>query len=298
MNYYILIQLLFLNISCNTQNEFQFSLEHFEEEIIAYQPVQNSSLSKKDFDHGSFIIKETQKATKGNPKNFNRADYFNILSAFLTLKESKANIKIAFEKFRQSEGSCEYFIEFEKIVETNTKYDLIRADYAEQLKKCQATALPKKLVDLSEYSKEHHLNLALVKCMDHLNTLDQMHRTQASKKAAEQQKKLDLQNQAVVDSLYQIHQTYIGKSLVGASYESVMWAVIQHSNLDMMEKYLPVIHKAVQEKELSTGPLKMLLDRFYGLKYGYQIFGSQSGFNFKLADDKTRKEIEEKYDLE
>jgi len=77
-----------------------------------------------------------------------------------------------------------------------------------------------------------------------------------------------------------------------------MWAVIQHSNLEMMERYLPVIQKAVKDKELNIVPLKMLIDRFYGLKYGYQIFGSQSGFGFEMADEKTRKEIELKYGIE
>ena len=67
----------------------------------------------------------------------------------------------------------------------------------------------------------------------------------------------------------------------------------------MMEKYLPVVHIAVKEKELSTTPLKMLIDRYYGLKYGYQVFGSQSSdFGFKMADEKKRKEIKLKYGIE
>jgi len=41
----------------------------------------------------------------------------------------------------------------------------------------------------------------------------------------------------------------------------------------------------------------MLIDRFYGLKYGYQIFGSQSGFGFEMADEETRKKIELKYGI-
>jgi len=61
---------------------------------------------------------------------------------------------------------------------------------------------------------------------------------------------------------------------------------------------LPVVHKGVKEKQIKDMPLKMLIDRFYGLKYGYQFFGSQSGFGFKSANDETRKEIEIKYDLE
>lgn len=298
MNYHLLILFAFLNFSCHAQDQFEFSAEQFEKEIIAYQPVQNSVISEKDFNHGSMIIKETQKAVKGNPNNFNRADYFNILSAFLTFRETEANIQTAFEKFKQAEGSCEYFIHLEKVIAENVKYDLIRSEYNQQLKKCQATYIPKKEVNLSEYCKEHNLNADLVKCVDKLNSLDQQYRNQTSEKAINQQRKLDRQNQAIVDSLYRVHQSYIGRSLVGEKYASVMWAVIQHSNLAMMEKYLPIIHKAVEAKELAVGPFKMLLDRFYGLKYGYQVFGSQNGFDFKLADKKTRKEIEQKYSLE
>ena len=36
----------------------------------------------------------------------------------------------------------------------------------------------------------------------------------------------------------------------------------------------------------------MFVDRYYGLKYGYQVFGSQSGFGFELADPKTKEKIE------
>jgi hypothetical protein len=103
----------------------------------------------------------------------------------------------------------------------------------------------------------------------------------------------------MIDALYKKYETYIGRSLVGKKFENVMWAVIQHSNIDMMERYLPVIKKAVTDKEIEVGPLKMLIDRFYGLKYGYQIFGSQGeGFGFKLADEKTKNEIKIMYGIE
>lgn len=134
--------------------------------------------------------------------------------------------------------------------------------------------------------------------MHQLNVQDQKHRNSSSKKSiVQQQKVLDQQNQLVIDSLYSIHKSYVGRSLVGEEFQYVMWSVIQHSTVEIMEKYLPIVHSAVQEKELDEGPFKMLLDRFYGLKYGYQIFGSQSGFGFKLADDKTRQEIEKKYSI-
>lgn len=74
-----------------------------------------------------------------------------------------------------------------------------------------------------------------------------------------------------------------------------MFIVIQHSNLKMMERYLPVIQKAVKGKEVDVLALKYLIDRYYGATYGYQIFGSQNGI--EIADEKTRKEIERKYGI-
>ncbi|MFK7783667.1 MAG: hypothetical protein AB8B56_01055 [Crocinitomicaceae bacterium] len=65
-----------------------------------------------------------------------------------------------------------------------------------------------------------------------------------------------------------------------------------------MEKYLPILQKAVADGQINEKPFKMLIDRYYGLKYGYQVFGSQSGCGFELADDKKREEIKTKYNLE
>jgi hypothetical protein len=63
-----------------------------------------------------------------------------------------------------------------------------------------------------------------------------------------------------------------------------------------MERYLPQISKAVEQKELSTEPLKMLIDRIYTVKYHYQIFGSQLGV--PVADEKTKSEVIKNYRLE
>lgn len=112
------------------------------------------------------------------------------------------------------------------------------------------------------------------------------------------QKLLDKENQQTVEALYQQHNTYIGRSLVGTEHEAVMWSVIQHADPEMMEKYLPVIHKAVQDGELDMGPLKMLIDRYYGLTKGYQFFGTQSGFGFENAGKEEKNKIKEMYGID
>jgi hypothetical protein len=69
--------------------------------------------------------------------------------------------------------------------------------------------------------------------------------------------------------------------------------IIQHSNLNSQEKYLAMIHAAVQAGELSEAPLKMLLDRIYTKKTGKQIFGSQ--LNVPFADQSVIESVKERY---
>jgi len=298
MKNYILILMTIFAINCNAQNDFTFEYDNFENQFLSYKATQSPKTSEKDFEYATMILKETKSATKNNPENFNLVDYFNILSAFLTLTESEKNIKIAFEKFKNADGSCEYILSFENSIKTNPKYDIIRADYLNKLKECKSKSTGEKKFIIDEYCKSNSLNSDLVKKMNQVNIDDQKYRNQSSRELLDKQKKLDIENQKIINALYKEHKTYLGKSLVGEKFESVMWAVIQHSNTEMLSEYLPIIQKAVKEKELDEVPLKMMIDRYYGLTYGYQIFGSQSGFGFELADEKKKKEIKLKYGIE
>lgn len=298
MKNYILILLVISFFSGNAQNKTVFEYESFENQFFTYEPYQNPKTSKKDFDYASMILRETKSAINNKLENFSVADYFNILSAFLSLKESKENIFIVYQKFKENEESCEYIIRLEETIKKSPKYDIIRKDYNKELAKCKSNYTTEKEFNIFEYCKTNNLDLALVKQINQINTDDQRYRNKSSKELKIKQQKLDKENQEVINSLYNKYKKYIGKSLVGRKFESVMWAVIQHSNVEMMAKYLPIIQNAVKEKELDVAPLKMLIDRFYGLKYGYQIFGSQIEFGFELADEKKRKEIKSKYGIE
>jgi len=74
-----------------------------------------------------------------------------------------------------------------------------------------------------------------------------------------------------------------------------MWAVIQHSNVEVMCKYLNVIEKAVKEDELSPDLLKLIVDRIYTEKYNFQIFGSQA--NIPMATQERIEQVKRKYNL-
>ena len=296
-NYIFILSIISISYSC-AQHVTEFESKNFEKQFIGYEPTQNSEISKKDFDYARLIITETKSAIKNNPQNFNLADYYNVLYAFLILKENENNINLAFEKFKNAEGSCEYVLNLEKKIEANSKYDLVREGYLEKLKECKQNSITEKEFDIEKYCNSNNLDLALVKRINQIDSADQKYRNEIPFKSESKQRALDKVNQKIIDSLYSEYDTYLGKSLVGEEFENVMWAVIQHSNPEIMGEYLPVIQKAVEEKELNETPLKMLIDRYYGLTYGYQIFGSQSGFGFELADEKKREKIKLKYGID
>jgi hypothetical protein len=297
----ILIYLIFILLasSCNGQvNNTNFSYRDFENQILKYKPERKDIVPIKDFEYGNLILQEVKSAVKKNQNHFDFPDYFNILSAFLTLKESDENIKVAFEKFKNTQGSCEYFIGLEEQIKKNNKYDIVRQEYTDKLEKCKALAKPAETpFDIVEYSKANNVDSALVKIINNIEKKDNKYRNDEQIDWPKQTA-LDKENQSAIDSLFNARKTYIGTNFVGTKFNSVMWSVIQHSNPEIMEKYLMIIQIAVKNHQLDIVPFKMLLDRFYGLKFGYQFFGTQSGFGFKLADEKTKMEVMKKYDIE
>jgi len=258
---------IYASFPTHAQKPLKFEYERFELQILTYTPVKRPNVSVKEFNYAEMIITETKEIVKGDPANFGLADYFNILTAFLTLKEGSENIYVAFEKFRDANGSCEYFLSFEDLIQKTPKYDVVRDQYSKKLMECKSDSSKQEKFDVAQYCEKNNLDCGLVKMIMQVNLKDQQHRTQNSKESLVKQKEQDEENQQAINMLYKNYNSYIGRSLVGRKFQHVMWAVIQHSNLEMMEDYLPVIHQAVQQEELDEGPLKLLIDRYYGLKY-------------------------------
>lgn len=287
----LIIGLTIIEIESPAQSSF--TERDFEHQVLDYQPEQR--VSDKAFSYAEMILRETKSATDNNPSNFNVADYFNVLSAFLTLEESDENIQLAFQKFVNAEGSCEYLTNFERKVAETEKYDPIREDFMKEAARCKASPNLHKSFNPDTYAYENGLDASLVKAIYRVKLQDQHYRD-AGGDPDPRQMALDRDNQEIIDQLYEERKTYIGRSLVGEELETVMWLVIQHSNPEMMKKFLPVVNEAVRKKELDLTPLKMLLDRYYSITEGYQFFGSQQGV--KLAGEKKRQAILQVYDLE
>jgi hypothetical protein len=271
-----------------------FSFDNFENEFMNYTPVQRDGLSSKDFSYGKMIVEQTKKAVTNDRTCFCVSDYWNITTAFYVLNESKEHISIAFTKMAESDGSHEYILPYRDRVEFD---DAIPKLYDYYYQKLKNSSYAEEHFDLDAYIQTNGLNAKLVKLISSIRDRDQEYRRENQSEFKAKQPVLDKRNQELIDSLFGVYKIYIGRSLVGKKFENEMWAVIQHSYPDMMERYLPHVCEAVQNKELHVTPLKMLVDRFYGLRYGYQIFGSQFGFGFDIADEKTRQEIMKKYQI-
>lgn len=295
MKYITLITLIFIAVSCNGQEPQQneFTYENFNKEILEYEPVKKDGVAEDDFNKGLFRLNETKLAVDNNTENFTYADYWNVAMSFVNLDESEKSIRIAFDK--AIELDAEKVCQIIKIFGYSQLDIRIPDAFYAFLKNCNDSNSSEAL-NLEEYANQNGLELELVAIMHGIQLADIKFRFN-SQVDASKQAVLDKQNQAQIDSLYGDLNTYIGKSLVGEKFQNTMWAVIQHSNVEMMEKYLPVIQEAVKNGELKVVPLKMLIDRYYGLKYGYQIFGTQDGFGFDLANEKKRGEIGVKYGI-
>lgn len=267
-----------------------WNYDNFESKFLAYEPTQKEGVSDKNFSFGEMIVTNTKKQLESDNYKFNAADYLNITTALYALNEKKETWEISLKKMSESEKGCEYLTAYKKDVnfykDSKELYDLL-------IKNCGALPKEDSKFDFSDYVNKNHLNIKLVSTIKKIGEDDQKYR---KLRDMEKQYPLDIQNQILIDSLFQVNQTYIGKSLVGDKYDAVMWAVIQHSNLEMMERYLPVVQNAVDENELNQTPFKMLIDRIYSFKYGYQIFGSQVGVD--LADKKEQMEVAKKYGIE
>ena len=68
---------------------------------------------------------------------------------------------------------------------------------------------------------------------------------------------------------------YPGKSLVGNAQASTAFLVIQHADLAIQEKYLPLISKAADNGEVRWSSVALLVDRVRMRKGEKQIYGSQ-----------------------
>ena len=86
----------------------------------------------------------------------------------------------------------------------------------------------------------------------------------------------------IIDSINQIKVIkildefgWLGKDDVGWKANIALFLVIQHSELEIQKKYLPLLHEAVKEGKAEPGNLAYLEDRIAVQQNKKQIYGSQ-----------------------
>ncbi len=274
----------------------KFTASNFESRILSYQPIKKEGVTIDNFDRGIFILNAAKSDVKDDQMKFTHADYWNILTAFIYLKEPQNHLDLAFQKAidNNPEATCELIDAFgDKAVKRLT--EAVPKVFLPFYETCKNTMKVEEVFDPKSYASKNGFDLNLVKLMHQISEDDQRFRKVKGEVDWSKQTPLDENNMRLIDSLYNAKGTYIGKNLVGKKLESAMWAVIQHSNIETMEKYLPIMHDAIKKGNLSQGTLKLTIDRIYCDKYNYQPFGSQYGGDCELSSKEIREKVKAKY---
>lgn len=111
-----------------------------------------------------------------------------------------------------------------------------------------------------------------------------------------------IQNMIEIDSLNlsritEIIDTYgwPGKSIVGEEANHIVWLVVQHSDIEIQEKYLPLLRESVRNNESSAKDLAFLEDRILVNNNQPQLYGTQvvcdSNNNCRFAEIENEKKV-------
>jgi hypothetical protein len=145
------------------------------------------------------------------------------------------------------------------------------------------------VLDSAKYNK------ALAKTLDSISDLDQTVRNQYLKALNENKDKAltdsllalmrstDQSNQEKVDAILSRYG-WLSPQTVGFKGSNALFLVIQHADLPMQKKYLPVLTAAEARGELLSSSLAFLVDRINMKEGKKQIYGSQG-----ISDGKSSK---------
>lgn len=133
---------------------------------------------------------------------------------------------------------------------------------------------------VSSVSTFAQIDRALIAQLDTILQDDQKYRT--LKVESPELDRMNMARQAVLDlgNLEKVERIlkrygYPGKSRVGEKHQSTVFLVIQHSTLEVQERYYSTIKAAVVSKQLSPGTLALLEDRINVARGKPQIYGTQ-----------------------
>jgi hypothetical protein len=269
-----------------------FTPANFDQEVLTYRPAQREGVTDGLYSLSLNILDQTRIRANGDGTALDAVDYWNLTTAFIMLDEPPEAILLAFSKGVADDPAaiCAYSRAAEPVALQRMIPEVFLPFYAECL---QSPAEAEAEFDPTAYARDHGLDPVLVTRIWQIKVSDQRGRATAN---WEVQGPLDRENQEAIRALYREHGVYIGTSLVGEELAWVMWAVIQHSDIEMMESFLPVVQAAVAAGDLPEVPLKMLIDRVHTIRHQTQIYGNQPGV--PLAEVPIRVAVKERYGLE
>ncbi|MFK7972841.1 MAG: DUF6624 domain-containing protein [Bacteroidia bacterium] len=79
---------------------------------------------------------------------------------------------------------------------------------------------------------------------------------------------------------------WVGKSRVGDKANQAIWLIIQHAELPIQEKYLPLLKASVEEGESEGWHLAFLEDRVLMNNNKRQIYGTQTNWDSKAKKNR------------
>lgn len=146
-----------------------------------------------------------------------------------------------------------------------------------------------KIVKANKDEAEKDLDKPLVAMLDTIYQEDQTYRRQIGeieekygRESDEMKKHWELINEKDSINLIKIQKIldekgWLGSNVIGNQGNSTLFLVIQHSPLEVQEKYLPMMRDAVKNGKANSSSLALLEDRVALRKGGKQIYGSQIG---------------------
>lgn len=99
---------------------------------------------------------------------------------------------------------------------------------------------------------------------------------------------INRQDSICISKLVQIVDNYgwLGKSRVGDDANQAIWLVMQHSELEIQEKYLPLLRESVVNRESEGWHLAFLEDRILMYQKKEQKYGTQAVWDNELKATK------------
>ncbi len=146
-----------------------------------------------------------------------------------------------------------------------------------------------KIVKANKDEAEKDLDKPLVAMLDTIYQEDQTYRRQIGeiegkygRESDEMKKHWEVIKEKDSINLIKIQKIldekgWLGSNVIGNQGNSTLFLVIQHSPLEVQEKYLPMMRDAVKNGKANSSSLALLEDRVALRKGGKQIYGSQIG---------------------